>query len=96
MQNESKSEASRSGNWVAIRSGVGSATIKRYELQKGIPVATTKILLNIKSALEQAGIQVTGDPQMNPGVTLNLKMRMLGKVRHGLSLHSNSTLSTLG
>ena len=53
--------------------GVSSATIKKYETQSGIPNANTRILTAIKSVLEQAGIQFTGDPLVNPGVTLNLK-----------------------
>jgi transcriptional regulator with XRE-family HTH domain len=63
--------------WSAIelanRSGIGSASIKRYEVQDGVPVANTKNLLAIRNALEVAGIQFTGDPLVNPGVTLNLK-----------------------
>tara|TARA_B110000879_G_scaffold31492_1_gene43122 strand:- start:342 stop:581 length:240 start_codon:yes stop_codon:yes gene_type:complete len=63
--------------WSAIelanRSGVGSASIKRYEVQDGVPVANTKNLLAIRNALEVAGIEFTGDPLVNPGVTLNLK-----------------------
>jgi len=30
------------------------------------------VLLKLKSTLENAGIQFTGDPLVNPGVTLNL------------------------
>jgi transcriptional regulator with XRE-family HTH domain len=63
--------------WSAVelseRAGVSSATIKKYETQSGIPNANTRILTAIKSVLEQAGIQFTGDPLVNPGVTLNLK-----------------------
>ena len=63
--------------WSAVelseRAGVSSATIKKYETQSGIPNANTRILTAIKSALEQAGIEFTGDPLINPGVTLNLK-----------------------
>ena len=62
--------------WSAIelskRSGVGSASIKRYEVQEGIPSANTKVLQRIKSALEEAGVKFTGDPLLNPGVTLDL------------------------
>lgn len=57
---------------LALQAGVGQATVKRYELQEGIPQATTKILLAIKSALEKEGIEFTGDPLVNPGVTLRL------------------------
>tara|TARA_B110000003_G_scaffold237433_1_gene242559 strand:- start:685 stop:930 length:246 start_codon:yes stop_codon:yes gene_type:complete len=63
--------------WSAIelanRSGVGSASIKRYEVQDGVPVANTKNLMSIRNALEVAGIEFTGDPLVNPGVTLLIK-----------------------
>ena len=63
--------------WSAVelsaRAGVSSATIKKYETQSGIPIANTRILTAIKSVLEQAGIEFTGDPLINPGVTLYLK-----------------------
>jgi len=63
--------------WSAVelseRAGVSSATVKKYETQSGIPNANTRILTAIKSVLEQAGIEFTGDPLVNPGVTLNLK-----------------------
>ena len=61
------------GQELASKSGVGITTLRRYELQSGIPTANTKVLLSIKGTLEQAGIQFTGDPLANPGVTLNLK-----------------------
>ena len=63
--------------WSAVelseRAGVSSATIKKYETQSGIPNANTRILTAIKSVLEQAGIEFTGDPLVNPGVTLRIK-----------------------
>ena len=63
--------------WSAIelanRSGVGSASIKRYEVQYGVPVANTRNLMSIRNALEEAGIEFTGDPLVNPGVTLRIK-----------------------
>ena len=63
--------------WSAIelanRSGVGSASIKRYEVQDGVPVANTKNLMAIRNALEEVGIEFTGDPLVNPGVTLLIK-----------------------
>jgi transcriptional regulator with XRE-family HTH domain len=64
-------------NWsaadLAKASGVGPATIRRYEMQVGIPTGNTSTMLSIQSALENAGIQFTGDPLVSPGVTLNLK-----------------------
>ena len=58
---------------LAKRSGVGSASIKRYEVQSGIPIANTKNLMVIRNTFEEAGIEFTGDPLVNPGVTLRIK-----------------------
>ena len=64
-------------NWSAADlakvSGVGPATIRRYEMQDGIPTGNTSTLMRIQSALEQAGIEFTGDPLVDPGVTLRIK-----------------------
>jgi predicted transcriptional regulator len=63
--------------WSAIelanRSGVGSASIKRYEVQPGVPIANTKNLMAIRNTFEEAAIEFTGDPLVNPGVTLLIK-----------------------
>jgi transcriptional regulator with XRE-family HTH domain len=65
--------------WSALKladfSGIGPATIRRYELQQGIPSANINVLQKIKSVLESSGIQFTGDPLINPGVTLDLSKR---------------------
>jgi hypothetical protein len=55
------------------KSGVGSATIKRYEVQEGIPAANTSVLMSIKQCFEDAGVEFTGDPVKNPGVVLHLR-----------------------
>ena len=64
-------------NWSAAElaeaSGARPATIQRYEMQEGIPAGNTLTLVSIKSALESAGIEFTGDPLVNPGVTLRIK-----------------------
>ena len=57
---------------LADASGVSVATIKKYEQQTGIPRANTRVLSSIVQALEVAGIHFTGDPLLNPGVTLDL------------------------
>ena len=62
-----------SGTDLAEKSAVGITTLRRYELQKGIPSANTSVLLTLKEALEQAGIEFTGNPLVNPGVTLRIK-----------------------
>lgn len=57
------------------KSGVGSATIKRYEVQEGIPVANTSVLMSIKKCFEEEGIEFTGDPLKNPGVVLHIRSK---------------------
>ena len=64
-----------SGKDLAALSGVGITTIRRYELQEGIPAGSTSVLATIKAAFEGAGIRFTGDPLSNPGVTLDLSTR---------------------
>jgi len=68
--------------WSAVRlaevASVSPATIKKYEMQNGIPNANTRILNAIKLVLEQAGIEFTGDPLVNPGVTLHVSKSMMG------------------
>ena len=61
---------------LAEASGVGPATIRRYEVQNGIPSANTKVLKELMSALECEGIEFSGDPLINPGVTLYLGKRV--------------------
>ena len=61
-----------SGTELAEKSGVGITTLRRYELQKGIPSANTSVLLILKDTLQLAGIEFTGDPLINPGVTLRI------------------------
>ena len=57
---------------LANKCGIGQATLKRYELQDGIPKANISILYKIKNFLESQHIEFTGDPLLNPGVTLHL------------------------
>ena len=58
---------------LAKASGIGPATIRRYEMQVGIPSANTSKLLSIQTTLEGAGIEFTGNPLVNPGVMLHLQ-----------------------
>ncbi|MDC1436510.1 helix-turn-helix transcriptional regulator [Gammaproteobacteria bacterium] len=58
---------------LADKAGISPATVKRYEIQSGIPAANTVTLSLIKTTLESAGIEFTGDPLVNPGVTLHLE-----------------------
>ena len=58
---------------LANQSEVGVATVRRYEMSPAIPKAQLDKLLKIKAALETAGIEFTGNPEVNPGVVLHLK-----------------------
>jgi len=62
-----------SGIILAEKSGVSLKTLRRYELQEGVPSAHVNSLKLIEDALLSAGIEFTGDPLVNPGVTLNIK-----------------------
>ena len=61
------------GQDLADQSGVGVATLRRYEAQDGIPNANTFVIKAIKDCLEGAGVVFSGDPIKNPGVSLNQK-----------------------
>jgi hypothetical protein len=54
-------------------SGVGWATIKRFEDADGIPRSRAGTLERVKAALEGEGIEFIGDPITSPGVRLNRK-----------------------
>ena len=58
---------------LAERCGIGSATVKRYELQDGYPKATVQNLAAIQAVFEESGVEFLGDPLLNPGVMLHLK-----------------------
>ena len=78
MLNSSQIRAARallgwSGKELSMKSGVGVTTIRRYELEEGIPSANLRVLGKLKTTLEAAGIEFTGDPLKNPGVTLNIR-----------------------
>lgn len=55
---------------LASLSGVGWATIRRFEEARGIPPNRAGTLKRVKSALEDAGIEFLGDPVLTPGVQL--------------------------
>ena len=57
-------------NKLSSLSGIGTTTIRRYELSEGIPNANIKTLTAIKVALESAGIEFIGSPDKDPGVRL--------------------------
>ena len=51
-------------------SGVGVATIRRYELMTGVPSGNARSVEAIQQALEAAGIEFIGVPDDRPGVRL--------------------------
>ena len=58
---------------LAEMASVGVATIRRIELQDGIPVSHDATLHKVKNAFELAGIDFVGSPETNPGVQLDIK-----------------------
>jgi len=58
------------GQDLADKSGVGVATLRRYEAQEGIPNANKFVIKAIKTCLEEAGVIFFGDPLTDPGVKL--------------------------
>ena len=77
MLNSSQIKAARallgwSGEELSRKSGVGVTTIRRYELEDGVPSANLGVLQKLKTTFENAGIEFTGNPLKNPGVTLNI------------------------
>ena len=57
-------------NSLSIISGVGIATIKRFEAAPGIPPSRSGNLEKVKAALEAKGVVFIGDPIHSPGVQL--------------------------
>lgn len=55
---------------LADASGVGVATIRRMEVEDGLPSAQIRSLSAIQSAFEAAGIEFIGSPEDGPGVRL--------------------------
>ena len=55
---------------LADLSGVGVATIRRYELMSGVPSGNARYVEAIQQALEKAGVEFIGSPDDRPGVRL--------------------------
>ena len=58
---------------LADHSGIGVATIRRLELEEGIPSSHTRTNTLIRKSLEAAGIEFIGTPENGPGVILRSK-----------------------
>ena len=57
-------------NQLAKSSGVGIATIRRFELMEGVPSGNARLLDSIQRALEIEGVEFIGTPDDRPGVRL--------------------------
>ena len=55
---------------LAKEAGVGIATVRRFELDKGVPSGQVRILGALKTTLEVGGIEFIGTPEDCPGVRL--------------------------
>ena len=55
---------------LASKSGVGVATIRRFELMTGVPSGNARSVEAIQAALEQMGVEFIGAPEDKPGVRL--------------------------
>ena len=55
---------------LAISSGVGVATIRRFELMTGVPSGNARLLEALQRALEDSGVEFIGSPDDRPGVRL--------------------------
>ncbi len=53
---------------LANLSGVGVATIRRYELMTGVPSGNARSVEAIQQALEARGVEFVGTPEDRPGV----------------------------
>jgi transcriptional regulator with XRE-family HTH domain len=53
---------------LAKASGVGVATIRRFELMTGVPSGNARLLDALQVALEKAGVEFIGSPDDRPGV----------------------------
>jgi transcriptional regulator with XRE-family HTH domain len=60
--------------WSADRlskeAGVGIQTVMRFEAAEGVPPSRSSTLLDVKAALEAAGIEFIGSPTDRPGIRL--------------------------
>ncbi len=64
-----------SSNDLSNKSGVGVATIKRFELMDGVPSGNVKTLFSLIKAFETAGIEFVGTPEDRPGVRFSVKLK---------------------
>ena len=54
--------------FVAETTGIGSATIKRYEASQDVPSARKGHLVTLRAFYQSAGIEFIGTPEDGPGI----------------------------
>ncbi len=57
-------------NQIAAATGIGSATLKRYEAASGIPKSRKGHLGHLREHFEAAGIEFIGSPNDRPGIRI--------------------------
>ena len=55
---------------LAVHAGVGIQTVMRLEAHDGVPPSRSSTLMDIRAALEAAGIEFVGTPDDGPGIRL--------------------------
>lgn len=63
--------------WTALdlaqNSGIAVSTLRRIEVQAGVPVCHPRTLSDLKRTFEAAGIEFIGTPENGPGVKFKAK-----------------------
>ena len=66
---------------LAKTAGVTGRTIKRFEAVDDVPPSRSSTLLDVKTALEAAGIEFIGSPTDRPGIRLAVPTKTAGSKR---------------
>lgn len=56
---------------LANEASVGMRTIMRFEQSEGVPPSRSSTLMDVKRALEAAGIEFIGSPDNAPGIRIH-------------------------
>jgi len=65
---------------LAGHAGVAAKTISRLEEFDGVPAGRLSTMMDVKSALEAAGIEFVGSPRDRPGIRLGKKLSPDGSI----------------
>lgn len=55
-------------NDLSAKSGIGTTTLKRLEASDGVPNAQVRTIEQLRSVIEEAGIEFIGTPDLGAGV----------------------------